>query len=94
MLDAAELMAEPAAELQNVQSFFSLGLENEQVGAIVAGPIFSRHSKFTDRDYDSAARERDRDALMEVHAEELGMVLQWLNAVAAHLGVPLKLPRT
>jgi hypothetical protein len=89
VLDAAGLMADPAAELQRVQSFFNLRLDDEQIGTIVAGPIFSKHSKFTDRDYDSTARERDRDALMQVHAEELGMVLEWLKAVAAHMGVPL-----
>ena len=90
VLDAAELMADPAIGLDRVQSFFGLRLNDKQIGEIVGGPVFSKHSKFADLDYDSEARERDRDTLMKVHAEELGMVIQWLNAVAEHLRVPLR----
>jgi hypothetical protein len=90
VLDAAELIADPDTALRRVQSLFGLGLSHEDIGRIVAGPAFSKHSKFSDLDYDSTAREQDHEALMKVHADELGMVLQWLNAVAAHLRVPLK----
>jgi hypothetical protein len=89
LLDAADLLARPAAELQRVQSFFGLGLDEDRIRAIVGG-VFAKHSKFLDRDYDSASRERDQDALVKVHAEELGMVIHWLTAVAAHLGVRLR----
>jgi hypothetical protein len=90
ILDAADLLADPARALGRVQAFFGLGLGQDRVSAIATGPVFSRHSKSSDMDYDSEARRRDHDALMEVHGAELNMVLQWLNAVAAQVGVPLR----
>lgn len=93
VLDAANLLADPPAEIDRVQSFFGLGFTEEEIRAMVDGPIFSRHSKILDRDYDSKVRKSDHEALMKVHSEELGMVLQWLEAVAHHLRVPLS-PRS
>ena len=90
LLDAADLLADPAGELGRVQSFFGLGFTGAQVGEIVDGPVFSRHSKNLDQDYDAKVRDRDLEALMEVHSDELGMVLKWLEAVAAHVKVPLR----
>lgn len=90
VLDAADLLADPASELGRVQAFFDLGLSGEEIRTIVDGPVFKRHSKSLDRDYDPKARERDHEALMKLHSEEMGMVIQWLNAVAGHLGVPLR----
>lgn len=90
LLDAADLLADPAGELERVQSFFGLGFTAEQIREIVDGPVFSRHSKNLDQDYSAEVRERDLDALMEVHSDELAMVLQWLEAVANHMKVPLR----
>ncbi|WP_341632454.1 hypothetical protein [Sphingomonas agri] len=90
LLDAADLLADPAGELERVQSFFGLGFTGEQIGGIVDGPVFSRHSKNSAQDYDPKVRERDLEALVEVHSDELGMVLQWLEAVAGHMNVPLR----
>lgn len=90
VLDAADLLADPATELGSVQSFFGLGFNEDQIRTIVDCPAFSKHSKVLDRDYDSKLRERDHEALMKLHSEELGMVIQWLNAVADHLKVPLR----
>lgn len=88
-MDAAHLLAEPATTLHRVQSFLELGLDERQLAGIVDGPVFSTHSKSSDVDYDAGARACDHDALLRTHGEELDMVLQWLNAVAGHLGVPL-----
>jgi hypothetical protein len=90
LLDSADLLADPAGELEQVQSFFGLGLTDDQIGGIVDGPVFSRHSKNPDQDYNAEARERDVEALMEVHSDELIMVLQWLEAVAGHMKIPLR----
>lgn len=90
VVDAADLLSEPATTLQRIQSLFGLGFSDEQVSEIVDGPAFSKHSKSSKADYSRAKRERDHEALMEVHGEELTMVLQWLDAVAAHLRVPLR----
>lgn len=86
-LDAADLLADPAASLQRVESLFQLGLGDEAIDRIVAGLVFSKHSKYSDVDYDRDARESEHDSLMKVHGEELGMVLQWLDAVAQHFGI-------
>jgi len=90
VVDAADLLSEPATTLRRVQSLFELNLNDRQVSEIVGGPAFSKHSKSSTVDYSPSARERDHEALMQVHGEELRMVLQWLDAVAAHLGVSLR----
>lgn len=90
VLDAADLLADPRTRLSRLQSFFALGLSEAEVGAIVEGPAFSRHSKSLERVYDRDARERDRDALIEIHSDEIAMVLGWLEAVADHLRINLK----
>jgi hypothetical protein len=88
-VDGADLLAGPATILQDVQSFFGLGLGERQLAQIANGPVFSTHSKSSDVDYSPGARARDHEALLRAHGEELDMVLQWLGAVAGHLGVPL-----
>jgi len=90
VVDAADLLSEPATILQQVQSLFGLDLDDGQLSEIVKGPAFAKHSKSSNVDYNPEARERDHEALMQLHGEELAMVLQWLDAVAAHLGVPLR----
>jgi hypothetical protein len=87
LVDAADLLANPASVLDRAQSLFDLGLNERQIATIVAGPVFKKHSKFSEVDYDPSTRERDHAALAKVHAEELEMVLQWLDAVAGHCGV-------
>ena len=90
VLDSATLLRDPAQAIDRAQALFGLGLDREQVQSIASGPVFSKHSKFGDRAYDSEAREREHEAATEVHAEELGMVVQWIEAVAAQLGLPLR----
>jgi hypothetical protein len=89
-VDAADLLAGPATTLQAAQAFFGLGLDERQLARIVDGPVFSTHSKSSQTDYSASDRTRDHEALLRAHGEELDMVLQWLSAVAAHLGVPLQ----
>lgn len=90
VLDSATLLAEPAAAIDKAQSHFGLGLDRAQVEAIAAGPVFSKHSKFAGRDYNAEAREREHEAAGEAHAEELNMVVQWVETVAAQMGLPLR----
>lgn len=88
VLESGELIADPAAALEKVRAFF--GLSGMDVEKIVNGPVFSKHSKFSDRTYDAEAREKDHEALNEAHADELSMVVQWIKTVAAHIGAPLR----
>lgn len=93
VLNSADLLAEPATSLQRIDALFELGLDERRVRNIVSGPVFSKHSKFSDRDFDERAGTREREDVMKVHGEEVAMVVHWLDAVAAHLGVPLQ-PQT
>lgn len=49
IVDAADLMAEPAKVLQGAQTLFGLGLDSGSVDKIASGPVFSTHSKFADQ---------------------------------------------
>lgn len=90
VLDSGALLADPAAALKKAQALFGLDLSETDAEKIAAGPVFSKHSKFSERDYSATARERDHNAVNEAHADELSMVLQWIKVVAAHLGAPLR----
>jgi len=90
VLDSADLIADPAAALKKAQALFELDLSEVQVEKIATGPVFSKHSKFSDRDYSTEAREQDYQAVSKAHADELSIVLEWIKAVAAHLGAPLR----
>ena len=90
LIDSATLLADPAAAIGSAQSLFGLGLDHDRVEAIATGPVFSKHSKFTDRDYDSEAREKEHEAATAAHAEELQMVVKWIEAVAAQIGAPFR----
>jgi hypothetical protein len=90
VIDSADLLARPEAVLDEVQRFFGLGLTGDAVARIASGPVFSRHSKFADRDYDAAARAEEHEAASKVHSEELAMVVQWIDALAAQVGAPLR----
>ncbi len=89
VLDSASLLADPASALGRIQSLFDLKLDPGEIDAIATGPAFSSHSKFTGRDFDLKAREDEHRAVSEVHAEEIGMVAKWIEAVASQLGVPI-----
>jgi len=90
LLDSATLLADPHGSLRRSAALFGLDLDEERISEMVAGPAFSKHSKFSDRDYGAEARKKDHEAVMEAHSEELGMVVKWIEAVAAGLEVPLK----
>lgn len=90
VLDAATLLADPKAAIARVQAFFGLGLGQAEIQSIVAGPAFTRHSKFSDRSYDPQSRAKDHEEINAANAEELKMVSQWIAAVAAQIGAPLR----
>jgi hypothetical protein len=84
------MLSGPAAAVNQVQALFGLGLNADQVDGIASGPVFSKHSKISDRDYDSVVRDEEHEAAGRVHADEIGMVVQWIEAVAGQAGMPLR----
>ena len=90
VLDSASLIADPAAALQKTKALFNLDLDQGNIETIAAGPVFSKHSKFSEVDYSAETREQDHKVVTEAHADELAMVVEWIKAVAAQIGVPLQ----
>lgn len=91
-VDSADFTADPAATLGQVSRLFGIDLDKPELDAIAEGPVFSRHSKFSQLDYSVGAREADHEAAVAAHGEEIDMVVKWVGAVAGHCGVPLRPP--
>lgn len=90
IVDSADFLAGPAKTLRRAGGFFGLALDGAEAEAIADGPVFSRHSKFTQRDYSVEAREAEHDAAVAAHGEEIGMVVKWVESVAAHCRTPMR----
>jgi hypothetical protein len=89
LVDSVDFLANPARTLRRVSDLFKLNLAESEIAEIVNGPTFARHSKFSDLDYGRQERAADQNAAEAAHSEELEMVVKWVGAVAAHLGVDL-----
>jgi len=89
LIESDDFLADPTATLLEVGRLFELGLDEAAIGEVVNGPAFAKHSKFSDRSYGRDERAADHDAAQSAHHEELEMVVKWVEAVGAHLGVDL-----
>ncbi|WP_129794472.1 hypothetical protein [Sphingosinicella sp. CPCC 101087] len=87
VLEGAELIRDPSPVLGRAAALFALELDEPSLSAIANGSVFSRHSKFAQRDYSVDAREAEHDAAVAAHGEEIDLVVKWVEAVAAHCGV-------
>lgn len=86
-LDSERLLADPSAALARLSALFGIALD---VPAVMAGPVFTRHSKFG-----GEFTADDRKAVQAeeaVHADEIGKAVIWTEAVAKAAGVPMILP--
>jgi hypothetical protein len=89
LVDSADFLSDPAGVLRQVARLFALNLDEQAIAAVVNGPAFARHSKFSDQDYGLEERDADQSAAESAHHEELEMVVKWVEAVAAHMAVEL-----
>lgn len=89
IIESADFIGNVAPTLERVASFFDLGLDGDSIASIATGPVFSRHSKFSQRDYSVDAREAEHDKIVLAHGEEIDVVVKWIEAVAGHCRVPL-----
>ena len=89
-VDSSVFLNDPAQTLGRIGALFGLDLTPDEVSAIANGPVFSSHSKFSQRDYSMSEREAEHDAAVAAHGEEIEMVVKWVEAVAAHCGVSLR----
>ncbi|OYY75984.1 MAG: hypothetical protein B7Y43_16770 [Sphingomonas sp. 28-62-20] len=89
-LNSEKLLERPAAAMTGVADLFGLGVGEADVADIVAGPAFSRHSKF-DKPFDAAERRREQRAAEAGHADEIEKVALWAETLAAQRGIALDL---
>lgn len=90
IVDSADFITDPAQTLQRVSRLFELSLDQSAIDEVVNGPTFARHSKFSERGYGRAERTADHSAAEAAHHEELEMVVNWVETVAAHMNVDLR----
>jgi hypothetical protein len=90
VLDSEALMARPAPAMTALADLFRLPLSAAMIDEIVAGPAFSRHSKF-DKAFSAAARVEEQYAAEAIHAEEIDKVVLWAGKVAESRGISLRL---
>lgn len=87
-LDSEALMADPARAMAALAALFGLSVD---VGAIVAGPAFTRHSKLGDG-FGADARDAEIAIAAAIHADEIEKVAVWTEKVAESAGLSLDLP--
>lgn len=88
-LDSETLVARPSECLAALKALFELDFDPDEVAA---GPAFGTHSKHRGDSYSASQRAAERERGHELHKREIGMVLQWAEAVAKHAGVVMTLP--
>ncbi len=89
-LDSATLMARPQEAMARLSDLFGLGLDRQAVEHVLAGPAFTSHSK-SNAGFGAADRLAEQRDAAHTHADEIGKVAIWAEAVAAAAGVPMEL---
>lgn len=88
-LNSADLHAHPERTLSAVAQHFGLSMTPAMAREIVAGPVFSQHSK-TGRPYTADDRAHNYAVVRAAHADEIGKVVTWTHAVADRFDISLK----
>lgn len=91
-LDSRTLTADQGRAMSAIAHHFALPLDDAGLAEVLAGPAFTRHSK-TGASFGAEARAAEQRDAAEVHADEIGKVTIWAEAVAKAAGVSLHLPR-
>ena len=90
-LDSEALLGAPAETISHLSAHFALGLDGDRVAAIVAGPAFTRHSKF-DGAFDAQARVAEQQNAADVHYDEIQKVSAWAAVIAENKAIAMRLP--
>jgi hypothetical protein len=87
-LDSETLIARPVECLAAMRDLFQLDFDPAEAAA---GPAFRTHSK--DRsDFSSEQRQQEREHGQSLHQRETGMVIEWSEQLADHVGIPMSSP--
>lgn len=89
--DSATLMEQPRAAIAAVAALFGVTLDDAALDAIVAGPAFTRHSKFGNR-FDAGSRASEHRTAADHHAREIDIVMTWAERTAEALGLSMTPP--
>ena len=87
-LDSSSLHADPAGTLGEVAAHFELAMTPAMALDIVAGPVFSRHSK-SGQPYTAQTRAQNYAAVRSAHRDEIEKVVFWAREVARSFSIPL-----
>ncbi|MEK6638373.1 MAG: hypothetical protein AABY88_09855 [Pseudomonadota bacterium] len=90
-LDSEILLSAPTETIGRLSTHFALGLSSDRVAAIVAGPAFTRHSKF-DGAFNTQARVAEQENAADVHSEEIQKVSAWAAVIAENNAIAMRLP--
>ena len=73
-----------------LSDLFGLSIDEAAVADIVAGPAFTRHSKFGS-DFDRSARITEQQNAADIHIDEIEKVSAWASIVAQNNGITMQL---
>ena len=83
-LCSEDLVTDRVGTLVEIGRWFGLGIERPQAVSIAAGPAFARHSKTLGNLSEETGGQQPSP-----YEAEIGMVSEWITAVAQHVGVSL-----
>jgi hypothetical protein len=90
-LDSESLLADPRRTLAMTDRLFGLAIPEAEIAALAAGPIFASHSKRLGESFDTGRRADENARADDAYGEEIAKVVHWAEAVAKHVGVPMRL---
>ena len=90
-LNSEEVTARPRRVIAAIGTLFEIDLDAKNVDDIVAGPAFTRHSKFGTV-FDGEARTMEIEDARTIHSDELEKVAMWAGTVAQAHGIAMTLP--
>jgi hypothetical protein len=88
MLNSETMLEAPLNSMRILSDLFRLKLSGEALHDIVSGPAFIRHSKF-DNYFNASAREAEQKDAAAIHGEEINMIVQWAEIIAANSKIPM-----
>lgn len=92
-LNSEILLARPVEAIAKLSTHFGLDLNMQMISEIVAGPAFTRHSKF-DVVFDMKARVTEQENAAKLHGDEIEKICEWAKVVARNNNITMNLPRS
>jgi hypothetical protein len=90
-LDSELSLVEPANTMAHLSTHFALGFGSARISKILAGPAFTKHSKF-DGAFDAKARMLEQQVAANIYSEEIEKVSAWAAVIAHNNGITMHLP--